>query len=368
MPIEGTLGTFDVADLLDWVLRRARTGVARLRRGATEKRLAFDAGRLCAAWSNDPRETLGQALAREGLVAEDTLVRALLRQEREPRRLGELLIDDGVLSAEQLHYALARNAEEIACDIFLWTDGTFAYDDNPGGERPVAFGPGLELTLVIDEGLHRREQWRELSRRLPSSEVRFSVATAVEEIEDPVERGLVALAAAGRTLAAISLESRRSRYETTLRLHALVERGVLRPDTPQGDAPEPDPVGTLHALLASAADLRREHRYDAARRLYEEALTLDALNRDAKKGLLAATEEQRLFELGERLPRTAVPVLRLGAVSLTHQSFDPHEGFVLSRINGQWSIAAILKLCPMPEPDALAILLRLLERRVIELA
>lgn len=367
MPIQGDLGTLDIADLLGWIDHRARTGTLRLQRGATEKRLGFDRGRLCASWSNDPRETLGQALVRDQLLGEEELLRALLRQESEPRLLGELLVRDGVLAAEQLRYALAGNAEEIACDVFLWADGGFRYEDGLSADGPVQLDVGLDLGLVIEEGLHRREQWSELRRQLPSSEVRFQVRREAAAIEDPVERGLLALAAAGKTLAAISLETRRSHYETTLRLHALVERGVLVPDPSPGDGREIDPVGTIQALLASAAELRRENRYDAALALYEEALVLDRLDQEARKGLWAAREEQRQFKLAVRLPRDKVPVARVGAVALTRESFDSQEGFVLSRINGQWNVGAIVKLCPMPEADALAILLRLLERGVIEL-
>jgi hypothetical protein len=40
---------------------------------------------------------------------------------------------------------------------------------------------------------------------------------------------------------------------------------------------------------------------------------------------------------------------------------------VISRVNGQWDVQSILKLCPMAEEDALLIFSRLLERKVIEL-
>jgi hypothetical protein len=54
-------------------------------------------------------------------------------------------------------------------------------------------------------------------------------------------------------------------------------------------------------------------------------------------------------------------------MTLTHQNIDPHEGFVLSRVNGQWDVKSILKLCPMAEEEAIMIFARLFERKVIEL-
>jgi len=54
-------------------------------------------------------------------------------------------------------------------------------------------------------------------------------------------------------------------------------------------------------------------------------------------------------------------------VALASQQFDPHEGFVLSRINGQWDVRSILKLCPIPEEETLLIFSRLVDRGVIDL-
>jgi hypothetical protein len=54
-------------------------------------------------------------------------------------------------------------------------------------------------------------------------------------------------------------------------------------------------------------------------------------------------------------------------MALSQQHFDPQEGFVLSRINGQWDVRSLLKLVPMPEDEVLLIFSRLLERQVIDL-
>ena len=60
-------------------------------------------------------------------------------------------------------------------------------------------------------------------------------------------------------------------------------------------------------------------------------------------------------------------MLLLDFKELTMQDLDAQEGFVVSRVNGQWDVRSILKLCPMTEDDALMIFARLLERGVIEL-
>jgi hypothetical protein len=91
------------------------------------------------------------------------------------------------------------------------------------------------------------------------------------------------------------------------------------------------------------------------------------LNQEAKKGLVALAEARRQAKILKRVPLDKVPTLKMGSVDLSRERFDSHEGFVLSRVNGQWDVRSILKLCPMPEDEALGIFLRLLDRKVIEL-
>ena len=102
MSFAGDLHTFDLFDLLGWLMGRKKAGILQMTRRSTKKRLAFRDGAVQWTSSNDPRETIGQALVRESLVTEEALFKALLKQETDKRRLGELLIADGHLTEPQL--------------------------------------------------------------------------------------------------------------------------------------------------------------------------------------------------------------------------------------------------------------------------
>ncbi len=366
MSFAGDLHTFDLFDLLGWLMGRKKAGVLQMTRRSTKKRLAFRDGAVQWTSSNDPRETIGQALVRDGLITEEALFRALLKQETDKRRLGELLIADGHLTEPELMKTLRSNAEAHLHDLFLWGDGDFEFDD----ERPPAPEPSdlkIELKPVLDEGRHRRELWRQLRRRFLSSEITFRLTADPVTVTNPARRQILDLAAWGKTLAGISLESRRSEYETTLLIAGLCDDGVLAVDRVETGAPEADPVGIIRTLLAGAEMRLKEGRFDAALEAYEKVLSLDGVNQAAKKGLVAVAEARQNAKAAKKIPLDKVPVLRLTAMALSQQSFDPHEGFVLSRINEQWDVRSLLKLCPMPEEEALLIFSRLLDRQVIEL-
>jgi hypothetical protein len=62
----------------------------------------------------------------------------------------------------------------------------------------------------------------------------------------------------------------------------------------------------------------------------------------------------------EKVPELAIPL-----AALTQRAFTPQEGFVLSRINGQWDVKAIMKISPMKELDVLMIFQKLRRDEVI---
>lgn len=366
MGFGGDLATFDLIDLLGWLLGRQKAGVLEVSRRSTRKRFVFRAGAVQRSSSNDPRETIGQALVRDGLIDEEALFRALLRQETDKRRLGELLVSERHLTEAQLMKTLRANAEAHLLDLFLWSEGRFDFDDSRP-PAPEASDLGVPLKPILDEGRYRRERWSGLRRRFPSNEVTFRLAVDPVTVTNPARRQVLDLAAWGKTLAAISLESRRSEYETALLAAGLCDDGALVVDQVEEGAPESDPVGIINTLLEGASMRLAEGRFDAALEAYEKVLTLDAVNQVAKKGLLAVAEARQRAKVARRIPLEKVPALRMTSVALSQERFDPQEGFVLSRINGSWDVRSLLKVCPMPEDEALVIMSRLLDRRVIEL-
>jgi Domain of unknown function (DUF4388) len=366
MAFAGDLSTINLSDVLSWVTSRRKTGTLELKRRSTDKRLVFRDGRLVSSWSKDPRETLGQALIRERLLDEQQLFEALLEQEKTSQKLGAILVARGLVTDEQLLRILRWKAEEIVYDVFLWPDGHFDFQEvvEPAAEGTVNLD--MDTALVVREGDHRALEWKRVREAFPSSSVTFKVTHAAFGVEDAVERQILGLAALGKTLAAISLETRRSEFETALVLLALQARGALAAAQVLEDGASSDPVGAINLLLRVAGESLHEKRFDGALEAYERVLVLDSLNQQAKKGLIAVADARRQAKVLRKVPLDKIPTVRMASVPLSHEKFDSQEGFVLSRVNGQWDVRSILKLCPMSEDDALLIFLRLVERKVID--
>ncbi|MEO8037089.1 MAG: hypothetical protein ABI837_21865, partial [Acidobacteriota bacterium] len=52
---------------------------------------------------------------------------------------------------------------------------------------------------------------------------------------------------------------------------------------------------------------------------------------------------------------------------ITQMNFTPNEGFILSRINGQWDIGSLIKISPIRETEAMLIFYKLWKDGIITL-
>jgi hypothetical protein len=367
MSLTGNLRTMDLPDVLQWIAGGRKTGTLHLDRGPITKRIGFVDGVIQDSWSNDPRESLGQFLVRDALVTEEQLFKALLKQEKEGRLVGGILVADGVVSEDDLRGALQRKVAETIYDLFLWSEGNFEFKD---GDVPGSAGVSIDLPVmgVIMEGARRVDEWSRIREVFPSPGTSFTVPKGVpSSVTERDERRLLELAAGGWDLGAIALEMHQSEFEAASKAFDLYQRGLLAVGRVQERPPRGDEAGLIRELLELAAKRIAQRRYDKALETYEQVLAVDRLNQDAKKGLIQVVEAKARDRTLKTVPLGAVPVLLLDLKALTSQNLDAQEGFVVSRVNGEWDVQSILKLCPISEDQALLIFARLVERKVIAL-
>jgi hypothetical protein len=366
MSLGGNLRTMPVPDVLQWIAMGQKTGTLHLTRGSLEKRIVFKDGLIITSWSNDPRESLGQFLLRDRRLSEEELFMALLRQEEEGLLVGSIIVNDGTVDEAALRSTLQTKAEETIYELFLWPDGRFEFKE---GELPrnLVFQVSLSVQAVVLEGIKRVDDWERIRKVFPSPDTTFTRAGPPEENEDPIEGELLKLVDAGKSLFEISLHLHRSEFETAALLYDLYARDRVAVDEVGEEEGTIDAVGAIRDLLGLAYRSLQERNYDGAQEAYKKVLDIDRLNQHAKKGLLELARRRQGERAAKLVPLDKVPVLVMEMAALTREHFDPQEGFILSRLNGQWDVRSILKLCPMPEQEALMIFARLLERHVIEL-
>ncbi len=375
MALTGDLRTIPFPEVLQLIARMGATGVLSVRRGQVEKKVYFRQGTICSSASNDPREFLGQYLLHMGLVEEEQLFQALLKQEKERRPLGAILVEAGLLAPDDLEQVLRKKAEETIYDLFFWEEGEFAFKEEPVPlDLPVQLN--LEVMGVLLEGARRADEWERIRQVIPSTRATFVPGEVPPA--DVFEARVVSLACEGRTLAAMTFELHCSNFDAASLLASLVQRGVLKVKDPGSPERPRDTVSTVQKLFAQAKQAELAGRLEEAEQAYQAVLLINPVHVQARKAL-AALKERALTPVDgfpipppprptpEPIPLDGIPRLAVSLESLTNQELGPLEGFLLSRINGTWDVKSILKLCPQGQDAGMAVLQSLVQRGLVRI-
>jgi len=377
MGISGNLKTMHLGDILQWCGLNLKTGTLRLRRGPIEKKLFFNKGRLFSSTSNSPRETLGQFLIRSGILSEEQLFKALFQQDRTREPLGQILIGQDLLHQEELQDLLRLKTEETIYDCFLWPEGDFGFDDDTLPEK-IPISLPLDLTGVILEGARRTDEWARIKEAFPSRLSTFALTDQARDVDsalkqdmvdklDDEDRRILELVERKKNLAEIALEMHAVEFYVASRLLELLQQGKVRVDRVLEEVPVEKQVEALHDRLREGVVCYNAAQYQESLAAFKAALDIDSQNKYARIFVLKIERLLKDREAVADVPLAAVPTLKVPLSALANVELDPQEGFVLSRINGEWDVASILKICPMSEEETLLIFKRFRDDGIIEL-
>ena len=387
MGLSGNLQTMLPGDLLQWLSLGQKTGTLVITNKRVEKKIFFRRGRVISSASNDPREYLGQFLMSHGYLTEPELKKAMEVQQQSRILLGKILVMIEVITEADLQRLMRLKAEEEIYDIFLWNDGDFYFvDDELPQMEMIALQ--VDVTGIIMEGTRRVDEWTRIRETIPNEVV---IPVPLKEIDDSdleeVEEPIVRAIDGKRTIAEIVLESRSSAFTVSSTVSALVRHGFVKlvdPGTqkmaklaeevvvaaeeevePKRDFNEDDEIVSL--LNAAQAALRVRD-FEKTQRLLRAAQNLDP-NHPKVRMAIKGAETVILGELrNQGLLDSKVPRVSKTLEEITQMNFTPNEGFILSRINGQWDIGSLIKISPIRETDAMLIFYKLWRENIIALS
>ena len=375
--------------LFQWLSFSQKTGKLVVRNATVEKTVFVQEGKITTSASTDPREYLGQFLMSHGYITEAELKKAMEVQEQSKILLGKILVIIEAITEDDLKRLMRKKVEEEIYDIFLWPDGEFEFVD---AEKPkMDLVPmNVDLTGIVMEGSRRVDEWDRIRKVVTSQElVPIPAGKIATEKLNEAQKKIVDTIDGQRTIADIILESRSSGFVVSRTVFELVKGKKMtleerrRPEQEQAEpeaAAEPVVAETevveeplvsgdaeVDSLLHRAQGGLRGGEYEKALRLLKAAQNLDPDNAKVRASLKGA-EALIVGELKKQgISDHKVPKLKKDLDEISTMNFSPNEGFILSRINGQWDLSSIAKISPMREIDALLIFHKLLDQDIIEL-
>ena len=319
------------SDILQWCKNGRKTGTLAIGRREVRKDVYFEEGKIVSAGSNEPREYLGQHLISRGMISEEQFAEAFEEQKETGVLLGKVLVLHGTITEDKLEEALREKILEMIFNIFLWQTGDFHFSERTLSPKDRRVEVNMDIDACILEGARKMDEWKRCRAVLPSDLMTVSLG------ENRVPGGrmsaqetrILELAGEGRSIEEICLELHASSFTVLPLLYSLQSGGRIIVGPGKGKA--------AHAGTKAGA---RKFRSDG---------------------------EEGAWLLDEVVPTNAVPFLLVKLEDLRGSNLTSEEAFVLSRINGRWSIGSIVAICPIGELQALRILGMFLEKRMISL-
>lgn len=221
------------------------TGTIEAVLGETTKRIHLENGYVVFASSTDLADSLGGYLRRVGRLSEAEYHAAMQKRGAGGRRLGEVLIEQGVLSPGQVFQAIREHVEGIVWSLFAWEEGTVTFSLGGFGVADIV-RIQIPLRQVVVQGVKRAANAKSLVGRMGGKDILFEPSYRYEDLIevalDADEYRLLALVDGKRTLYELATrgplappENARLLYAYSV-LHLIRSVGVAEPAPAGGGA------------------------------------------------------------------------------------------------------------------------------------
>ena len=278
MAIEGPLRELALSDVFQLLDLSRKTGVLTITHESRHRPavVRFDRGAVTGAELGEPQERIGHLLLRAGKVTERHVERARRAQEAAPGRpLGEILVEQGAVSADDVKRQLRFQIEEAIYALIQWKDGYFRFEEQASpAPRNGTVSVRVPTESLLMEAARRVDEWSTLEPKIPHMGV---IPALVQDSAEapaldlhPSEWEVLAEIDGVRTLSQIAAALGRSEFTVAKIVYGLVTTGVVeileeRPDEAATPMERP-----LRDALGEARLAMSDGHADRARRILDE--------------------------------------------------------------------------------------------------
>jgi hypothetical protein len=231
----GELSDIGVADLIEILTRRQRTGRLTVKTGGQEVHLYFEDGRISLVSSTDITLRLGRMLIRQGLLDTPRLLEALHAQAEsgDKKSLGAILIERDWVT----EFNLARCIEEQSIDALARTvgnePGLFVFE--AGARRPAHVeSSALDPEMLLQAAQERVQSLKLLRDQLPPDNVplflnrgTIELGRIADEFAPPEAMVVGVLKSGAKSLAELKFQFALDELSLGVAVLTLMQRGLV---------------------------------------------------------------------------------------------------------------------------------------------
>ncbi len=230
LSIRGSLSESSLPELLASIARSKETGILNFHDAGRWKAIYFKDGRIIYAMSNAQDDRLGEFLLKTGKIT----VRQFLEASKliQPdKKLGAVLVEQGIITPDDLFVAIHRHAEAIVYSLFDWIRGEYEFViKDLSAEGPMVLD--LDSGNVILEGIRRLKDYTRIYAGVGPLETILRATDHAEGLVhklnlDEDESQVLSLVNGRLNVEQILAMSYLPNFETLRILFALLAAGVL---------------------------------------------------------------------------------------------------------------------------------------------
>jgi hypothetical protein len=280
MAIEGPLKELSIHDVFQLLDLSRKTGTLRvasdLRQNAGT--VYFEDGVVVGAEIRSNPHPLGRILTRSGRVSEQDLLRARSRQTSgDGRRLGEILVAEGLLLQRDLNRYVRIQIEEVVFELVSWSEGYFSFEEGKRGDWPTEAETRVPTGLLLMEAARRTDEWSRIEKKITHLGLVPRLAPVVDTATPldllPAEWEVLAVIDGERTVRDLASALGRPEFEVSRTLFGLATAGLISLEDPARRAVEAIGSAELPILLGEVDQLLGAGDPDSARQAAEQAVS-----------------------------------------------------------------------------------------------
>jgi DNA-binding response OmpR family regulator len=173
--LAGDLSVVPLPEVLQLLQLQKQTGCFEITRDRFKVLVHFGAGKINLAQAREGRAEflLGRYMVEDEVIGRTELELLLKQRDASGTLLGQLLVQRGYLSQQDLARVLERQSCELVYEALLWRQGRYAFRAGAASREADQAQLGLSAESILMEGFRRVDEWLLIEEKIEDFDVVF---------------------------------------------------------------------------------------------------------------------------------------------------------------------------------------------------
>lgn len=257
-----------ICDILALLAQTGWRGILSVHQGSVTRVIYLDQGSVLGVKSGESEERLGRVMYRYGHISEEDLV-GLEEAVGAGRRFGEVAVDLGVLTKDQVYKAFSQQITEVVVAALHIGDGTYFFLDGfEDGALPTR--QSVSVNSLLMDGVTRMDELAYFTQKVPTVE-HVPARSSQKEPPSEEQEEVFALVDGERSVREIGRLTGLGEFETIKKVYGLVQTHHVSIRPPHASGGPVAVVEAANDVLESA--FRRAERAGSGQELRDSLTT-----------------------------------------------------------------------------------------------